>query len=186
VYLEVQTQDLQRFWRVLTRIDHLMDGSQDQMPAAVLLASQSKQQLKCTTKEIHYKSFLHLHHFRQKEQKRSNSSIIHPTSHPTNLHLRRLSVDVGASTAAVALSRNDLVVVRAEVEAIASPGVEVGLHVHGAADALVLADRPVLTEGPGTVDLKSERFTLAQVSQILRWLVSFRSLTEGWLVLVET
>lgn len=41
---------------------------------------------------------------------------------------------------------------RAKVEAIASPGVEVGLHVDGAADALVLADRPVLTEGPGTVD----------------------------------
>ena len=41
---------------------------------------------------------------------------------------------------------------RAKVEAIASPGVEVGLHVDGAADALVLADRPVLTESPGTVD----------------------------------
>ena len=41
---------------------------------------------------------------------------------------------------------------RAKVEAIASPGVEVGLHVDGAADALVLADGPVLTEGPGTVD----------------------------------
>lgn len=41
---------------------------------------------------------------------------------------------------------------RAKVETIASPGVEVGLHVDGAADALVLADRPVLTEGPGAVD----------------------------------
>ena len=41
---------------------------------------------------------------------------------------------------------------RAKVEAIASPGVEVGLHVDGAADALVLADRPVLTEGPGAID----------------------------------
>jgi hypothetical protein len=42
--------------------------------------------------------------------------------------------------------------VRAKVEAIASPGVEVSLHVDGAADALVLADRPVLTEGPGAVN----------------------------------
>ena len=74
------------------------------------------------------------------------------TQTPHISHLRSLSVDVSASAAAVALSRNDLVVVRAKVEAIASPGVEVGLHVDGAADALVLADRPVLTEGPGTVD----------------------------------
>ena len=41
---------------------------------------------------------------------------------------------------------------RAKVEAVASPGVEVGLHVDGATDALVLADRPVLTEGPGAID----------------------------------
>ena len=41
---------------------------------------------------------------------------------------------------------------RAKVEAIASPGVEVGLHVDGAADALVLADRPILAESPGAVD----------------------------------
>jgi len=74
------------------------------------------------------------------------------TQPPQISHLRSLSVDVSASAAAVALSRNDLVVVRAKVEAIASPGVEVGLHVDGAADALVLADRPVLTEGPGAVD----------------------------------
>lgn len=79
-------------------------------------------------------------------------STSHPSSYPPNLHLRSLSVDVSATAATVALCRNDLVVVRAKVEAIASPGVEVGLHVDGAADALVLADRPVLAEGPGTVD----------------------------------
>ena len=41
---------------------------------------------------------------------------------------------------------------RAKVKAIASPGAEVGLHVDRAAGTLVLADRPVLAEGPGTVD----------------------------------
>ena len=67
-------------------------------------------------------------------------------------HLAGLDVDVRATTALVTLGRNDLVVVRAKVEAVARPGVEVILHVDRAADAPVLADGPVLLESPGAVD----------------------------------
>jgi hypothetical protein len=42
--------------------------------------------------------------------------------------------------------------VRAQVEAVAGPGLEVVVHVDGAADAPVLADGPVLLESPGAVD----------------------------------
>jgi hypothetical protein len=72
--------------------------------------------------------------------------------HPSRLHLRGLNVDVRASTALVALSRDNLVVVRAKVEAVARPSVEVVLHVDRAADTLILTNRPVLAEGPGAVD----------------------------------
>ena len=41
---------------------------------------------------------------------------------------------------------------RAQVKAVARPGVEVVLHVDGAADTSVLADGPVLLESPGAVD----------------------------------
>ena len=41
---------------------------------------------------------------------------------------------------------------RAEVEAIARPSIEVVLHVDRATDALVLANRPVLAESPSAVD----------------------------------
>jgi hypothetical protein len=100
------------------------------------------------------KSCPQLNHFDNRTQKRDLNapSTIHPNPHPPNPHLRSLSVNISASTAAIAFSRNNLVVVRAKVKPIASPGVEVRLHVNGAADALVLADRPVLAESPGAVD----------------------------------
>lgn len=41
---------------------------------------------------------------------------------------------------------------RAKVKAVARPSIEVVLHVDGATDALILADRPVLLERPGAVD----------------------------------
>ena len=41
---------------------------------------------------------------------------------------------------------------RAKVEAIARPSIEMILHVDRAADTLVLADRPVLAEGPGAIN----------------------------------
>ena len=81
-----------------------------------------------------------------------NAQQLRILSRLPHLHLRSLDVDVRASTALVALSRDDLVVVRSEVHAVARPGVEVVLHVDGAADALVLANRPVLLESPGAVN----------------------------------
>jgi hypothetical protein len=42
--------------------------------------------------------------------------------------------------------------VRAKVEAVARPSVEVVLHVDGAADTLGRTDRPVLLESPGAID----------------------------------
>ena len=135
-----------------TKIDHLKDCSQDQIQEAIF--SWSEEVIICTCYKRHPQQALpESRSPSQRSTKRSHDpSISHPSSYPPNLHLRSLSVDVSATAAAIALCRNDLVVVRAKVEAIASPGVEVGLHVDGAADALVLADRPVLTEGPGTVD----------------------------------
>jgi hypothetical protein len=67
-------------------------------------------------------------------------------------HLRGLDVDVGATAALVTLGRDDLVVVLAQVEAVASPSLEVVVHVDGATDTPVLANGPVLLEGPGAVD----------------------------------
>jgi hypothetical protein len=63
-----------------------------------------------------------------------------------------LDVDVGATAALVTFGSNDLVVVLSKVKAELGPGVEVVLHVDTAADALALANRPVLLEGTGTVD----------------------------------
>jgi len=42
--------------------------------------------------------------------------------------------------------------VGAEPHALSSPGIKVGLHVDRAGATLVLADRPVLVKGLGTVD----------------------------------
>jgi hypothetical protein len=67
-------------------------------------------------------------------------------------HLRCLDVNVGATAALVTLSRDNLVVVLAQVEAVASPSLEVVVHVDGATDTPVLADGPVLLESPGAVD----------------------------------
>lgn len=58
-----------------------------------------------------------------------------------------LDVDLRATAALVSLGGDDLVVVLAEVQALASPGVEVSLHVDAATDTLSLADGPVLVEG---------------------------------------
>jgi hypothetical protein len=46
----------------------------------------------------------------------------------------------------------NLVVVAAKVHALASPGIEVSLHVDRTAGALVLANGPVLLKGLGTID----------------------------------
>jgi hypothetical protein len=79
------SEELSCIWRFLTRIDHLMDGSQDQMDAAV--ASQSKQQLKCATEDIHYKSFPHLYHLRQRSR---NDPMPHRSS--TEPHTLQISI----------------------------------------------------------------------------------------------
>ena len=66
--------------------------------------------------------------------------------------LTGLDINVGAATALVTLGRNDLVVVRAQVETVAGPRLEVVVHIDRAADTPVLANGPVLLEGPGAVD----------------------------------
>lgn len=63
-----------------------------------------------------------------------------------------LDVDVGAAAALVAFSSDNLVVVLSKVETESGPGIEVVLHGDTTADALALADRPVLLEGAGTID----------------------------------
>ena len=68
------------------------------------------------------------------------------------LGLRALDGDLGGAAALVALGGHDLVVVGAELEAGFGPGVEMGLHVDGAADALLLAHAPELVEGRGALD----------------------------------
>lgn len=65
-------------------------------------------------------------------------------------HLR--DGDGGASRAEVALGGDDLVVVLAELKTSIGPSLEVSGHVDGTADALVLADRPVLLEGPRSLN----------------------------------
>ncbi len=60
--------------------------------------------------------------------------------------------DVGRAAGEVALGGDDLVVVRAELQAQGGPRVKVRADVDGAGRALVLADRPVLLEGRGTLD----------------------------------
>lgn len=63
-----------------------------------------------------------------------------------------LHVDIGRAAALVALGGDDLVVVLPEVHPMASPGVEVVLHVDRASDAIGGAHRPVLLEGPCAID----------------------------------
>jgi hypothetical protein len=75
----------------------------------------------------------------------------------THTHVRTnslagLHIDLGTSRALVALSRHDLVVVLAQVQAVAGPSIEVILHVDAAADTLGGANRPVLLESAGSVD----------------------------------
>lgn len=67
-------------------------------------------------------------------------------------HLGGGDGDVSGSAALVALDGEDLIVVRAKVQAGLRPGVEVVLDGDGAADAVVAADRPVLVEGGGALD----------------------------------
>ena len=71
-----------------------------------------------------------------------------------NTHILSLSldIDVRIPTALISLSGNDLIVVRSQVQSIATPSVEVILHSDRAAGSLALADRPVLVEGPGAFD----------------------------------
>jgi hypothetical protein len=63
-----------------------------------------------------------------------------------------LDVDIGATTALVALSSNDLVIVLSKVKTESGPGVEMVLHGDASTDTLSLADRPVLLEGASTID----------------------------------
>lgn len=67
-------------------------------------------------------------------------------------NLGRGDGDVSGSAGLVTLNREDLVVVRTQVEAGLSPGVKVVLDGDGAADAVVAADGPVLVEGGGALD----------------------------------
>lgn len=60
--------------------------------------------------------------------------------------------DVSGSTAFVALDRENLVVMRAEVQARLRPSIKVVLNGNGAADAVVAADGPVLVECGGALD----------------------------------
>src|SRR5690606_5274192 len=60
--------------------------------------------------------------------------------------------DVGAAAALVALGRQDLVVVGAEVQAGPGQGVEVVADGDGAAGPLLLPHAPELLEGPGALD----------------------------------
>ena len=70
-----------------------------------------------------------------------------------DLHTIRLGDGDGSRTAAlVALGGDNLVVVRAELEAGLGPGVEVGADVDGARGAVVLADGPELVKGAGAFD----------------------------------
>lgn len=68
------------------------------------------------------------------------------------LHLRPLDSDGSAAGAEVTLSGHNLVVVATKAHASIGPGLEVSLHVDGAARALVLADGPELLEVPGALD----------------------------------
>lgn len=67
-------------------------------------------------------------------------------------NLLSLDINVRLAAALVTLSGDNLVVVLAKLHAGVSPGVEVVLHVDAATDTLLSADRPVLVEGPGTVN----------------------------------
>ncbi len=66
------------------------------------------------------------------------------------LHLRH--GDGGRAAALVALSGDDLVVVRTELEAGLGPGVEVSANIDGARGTVVLADGPELVKGAGALN----------------------------------
>jgi len=63
--------------------------------------------------------------------------------------------DGGRATAEVTFGGDDLVVVRAQVQADLRPGVEVRGRVDGTSHTLALANRPILLKGPGAVDGRS-------------------------------
>jgi hypothetical protein len=67
-------------------------------------------------------------------------------------NLLSLDINVRLAAALVTLGSDNLVVVLAKLHAGVSPGVEVVLHVDATTDTLLGADRPVLVEGPGTVN----------------------------------
>ena len=63
--------------------------------------------------------------------------------------------DPGIAAALVAFSRDNLVVVIAvDIQPGLAPGIKVAAGLHGAAGALVNADRPVLIKGTGAVDTR--------------------------------
>lgn len=63
-----------------------------------------------------------------------------------------LDINVGATTALVALSSHNLIVVSSKLETKSGPGVEVILHSNRTSDALALADGPVLLESACAID----------------------------------
>jgi hypothetical protein len=66
--------------------------------------------------------------------------------------LRAVHSDRRRTGREVSLGSDNLVVVATKSHALAGPSIEVSLHVHGSAGALVLANRPVLLKGPCSID----------------------------------
>lgn len=66
---------------------------------------------------------------------------------PQRLHVPLANVDVGVTTAEVALDSNNLVVQLSQSQAEVAPGVEMVSNIDRAAGAVVAAHRPVLVKG---------------------------------------
>jgi len=85
---------------------------------------------------------------------KSSIHSLHPSQahRPISKRLRAVNLDARRSRREVSLSRNNLVVVLPEIHALASPRIKVRLHIHASTGALVLAHRPVLLKGLGTIN----------------------------------
>lgn len=65
---------------------------------------------------------------------------------------RSLNSNGSRARAEVALGGNNLVVVLTQIQTDLSPGIEVSARVDGTTGTLLLANRPVLVEGPGALN----------------------------------